>query len=69
MLQGQGDFHEVVESVALSEEAAILLFKAKTLIGLEEGHLNPCQEARVSVSQGVMICSIQTSDEALQKEA
>lgn len=50
MLQSEWDFHEVVESVALSEESAILLFKAETLICLEEGNLNSCQEARVSIS-------------------
>ena len=69
MLQSEGDSHEVVESRALSEEPAILLFKAKTLIGLEEGNLNSCQEARISISKGIMICSIQASNKALQKEA
>lgn len=69
MLQSKGYFHEVIESRALSEESAILLFKAKTLIGLEEGNLNSCQEARVRVSKGIMICSIQASNEALKKEA
>lgn len=69
MLQSEGDFHEVVESVALGEESTILLFKAETLIGLEEGNLDSCQEAWVSIRKGIMICSIQTSYEALQKEA
>jgi len=50
MLQSEGDFHEVVESISLGEESAIFLFKAETLICLEEGNLNSCQEARVGIS-------------------
>ena len=50
MLQSEGHFHEVVESVALGKESAILLFEAETLISLEEGNLDSCQEAWVSIS-------------------
>ncbi len=65
----QWHVQQIVQAMSLSESAPILSIESESLIGLEERDLDSGQETRICISQGVVVCSIEAPDEALEKEA
>jgi thioredoxin reductase len=49
MLKGQGSSDNLIESEVLQERFGFFPIELETLVSLEEGDLNSCQETRITI--------------------